>query len=191
MKTIKNAILNLMSKQRGFVPILVIILIILVVSGYSLYQKQYKTASTKQSFQTESLKTYDGSKIFTLQYPSNWYVWINPLNEVDCPQFSDIPDPNGPLTKEYIKGHSLVGVCFSHDPLGDVNKSSMGNIFKEYNLNTYRGFKGIDTKYGLNGSREIIYLENPTGGYVDIILESGDPKNFDRILQTFRFTNSQ
>lgn len=173
-----------MDKQKGLAPILVVLLIVLAVGGYLLYQKQFKPAFTPQSppspiasDETANWKTYTNNKYkYSFKYPPSWISNEAALGDIVNFRFE------GKDSQYYF----FVGSGGRGGPEAD-------------------GIKGDNPKYGNVSYSRRMWIKNDTpffivalpdkpysvGGNIEINfpLTEADyyTKTFDQILSTFRF----
>ena len=202
--------------QRGFIPILIVILIAVLVGGYFVYtNSQTKTptstihpspspvdASSAPSGtdETANWKTFTySSNTFSFKYPDN--ITPHELNS----QYTDVSvsfkHPTSADGCELCDGYLL---SFKQ---GNLNQQSLrqiaekalkekggyGTITKPLESISIGNFSGFTFSYTVQVGSTIIYLSDGKGNFIEITKSIDDPQNrgyekiVNNILSTFRF----
>lgn len=145
-----------MDKQRGFVPILIVVLIALVVGGYFVYQNQAKPSSKpQQNIQTSS----------------------SPIEQTSTATRSESVSPDG-KSKMAIKTSGSAGTFKKSLVISDVSGSNEKVLLTEVGVgaNSWADL----TKDNWSSSGSYVYLHNglPDGG--DLYVFQSDGEKFKR-----------
>lgn len=195
-------ILDLVDKQKGLAPVLIIILVSLVVGGYLLYQKQTKPVVSQlvaqfspspvtssvaaSSSKTAGWKTYT-NKIdgYSLKYPNNFivsesFVGNGNIHTTTISNYkkNDIKDPDD--------DNIFLMFILSHPEEPKLKAKSLyepQNILEDYTVGGVTGFKVGQDKFGT-----IVVVYKKTEYQFELRpYNSKYGNNFFQILSTFKF----
>ncbi len=147
----------------------------------------FQFTNQEQATGTTSSKTYttDASSV---QYPSSWYVY---QSSPSCALLSDISNPQDIPAKISPTSHQLVSICDSTLAMPQsfpyTNGSSTNTTIKPFTISGYTGIRGNESS--TIGLSDVVYLDNPGWGHVEIMLEAGDETTFNQILSTYKFNH--
>ncbi len=161
--------------QRGFTPILIILLIATVIGGYLIYSGKItlplKTTTPQASSETTNWKTFNselqGIK-YSINYPQEYKTYNNPENNQDLDQISNMRSIQG----NFQNGDISVSILASKSNNFDTNTS--GSVGRVSSIKT---------------------INKPTTVYFQLVCDyypSSDINLKDKcnqILSTFKFTN--
>lgn len=128
-------------------------------------------------------------------YPSEWYA--NKHTDMEGAELSDAKDSIRTIqgvSDKYIR----IGVSHQYGPMPKsfpyTNGSSNNTTIKPFFLNRHTGIRGKSTS--IAGLMDVVYLQNPKGGYATITLtpsadETKSENIFSQILSTFTFTDQK
>ena len=191
-------------KQKGFAPIIIIVLITLGIAGYFGY-KQFKPTVDNligSSFPTPdptvNWKTYTNNKArYEIKYPASWFITNNTISNVQSP----LPEKGTVVINLYPADGSITNLDTLLDSILKDFKSMEGDpAFTSYESKTsttvaeYPALKVSGKGYGGNYLSYLIVDSNTkTGAHISIAFQEGDLENFqstiDQILSTFKFTD--
>lgn len=189
--------------QKGFAPLVIIILIALALGGYLVYQKQFKSVVVPQpasqpspvpaiSDDITNWKTYINSEYkYQLQYPKNWNSSVG--------KFSDS------ILDSQCFGIDL-NKCILNIAIFDENSWDRQKQLLGFTLSSKEGAKEVsfaglsalkrEGYFGENGSSQgfVIIFQNKKKTYRIWAYERTEDKNdfsksIKQILSTFKFTN--
>ncbi len=144
---------------------------------------------TLSDFQLANWKTYrSSSQKFSLRHPEE----IIPQERWECTEFSDVMDPRASSSAELKKNHTFFDICFIAEDMPSEIPEYRQNDYseqKKITINGLSGYRKTITTYPDKQDTDIIYLENPVGGYVSIDLIAGNPYLLEEIISTFEFVD--
>lgn len=167
-------------------------------NAQTTYNKLTSIPSPTTSDPTANWKTYTSS-MYTLKYPAAWYA-----NEYTfgkdapggaCVDFSDVTNSQDIPGKISPENHQIVTVCTNSSQMPKTfpytNGSSKNETIQPFSINGYTGIKGKTSSVVdvVNGS-DVVLLQSPKAGYVQITRALNATDKFDQILSTFKFTDS-
>jgi len=150
-----------------------------------------ETAVQNQAGPTANWKTYTSLKgNYSIEYPPDWYAYEyndanSSVNISDVSNPEDIPQSVSPQGHTSILLSAYQGAMPTTFPY--TNGSGTNSTIKQFSINSYTGIRGEQTS--TLGLGEAVYLNNPKGGYVELVKQIDNNQMFDQILSTFKFTN--
>lgn len=203
--------------QKGFIPILILILIIVAaLGGYLVYQNQSSAKpfrplptaapdikSSPTPDETANWKTYTNQKfLFSLSYPENIFKFFERQIENETDLFLRLSNLNDERESEI---RMYVQVSQNNNTMEDylnkeLNKSSDKQAFT---INGISGFSYYHNPVGSSGLPEVptvfsynFFIKNKNNLYqISLTTEKGEEylkekkALFNQILSTFKFTN--
>jgi hypothetical protein len=147
----------------------------------------------------ENWHTYTGP-YFAVQYPSNWFVNKYEDSSGNAIEISDKENSIKTIfgesdTYTRIEVRNYGGKIPANFPYTNGEENSQNSTIKPFATSKYKGIRGQQTSEA--GLLSVVYLENPKGGYVQMILISPikNPENsksiFEQMLSSFKFTNEE
>lgn len=145
---------------------------------------------TSSKDQSARWNTYEDKDYgVSIQYPSYWYAY-NPtfaqggswpvVTFTDTPHHNPWPDTeNGPDKSQIVK--------FWYGNPGKLPLGDGLNVQKKQSVNV-NGYKGLRIKQGsIFGLEDLVFLQNPKGGFVEIERVLNAKEEFEKIVLSFKF----
>lgn len=123
---------------------------------------------------------------FSLRHPKE----IIPQERENCTEFSDVLNPYASSSAELRENHTFMSVCFNFEDMPLKLPEYRSNDYteqEEITINGLSGFKATAMYYADKNTIDMLYLENPVGGYISIDLHAGNPYLLEEMVSTFEF----
>ena len=155
--------------------------------------------STSTDSPTEGWKTYNSTGgYFEIKYPQNWniYFWEpSHLGDRECISIGDLEvDQFSPLhavDTETLKVSNSIQVCYYPDyemeeSFNYTNGPGGNDTIEKIVINGYSGIRGKQGSI-ITGEEERVDVQDPNGGFISFVLQTGGVDTFNKILSTLRF----